>query len=271
VDDRLAELERRVVEQVPRGEVVGAVDDEIVVGEERHDVLRRHAQLVRDHGHVGVERGERLLRALDLRRAHAILRVDDLALQVRDVDHVVVDEPDGADARRREVDRRGRPQPARADEQHARLQELHLTGLADLGEHGVARVADLLIRRHHERDLEGQAGALPGAETTGEAVDVLVAELTQRAGGERRAGPARTVEDHAARLVRDLVFDPLLEEPARDPARVGDEALDVFVLLAHVDDRGVLGLAELADVDLVDLALDFFEVALEVRHGSHGV
>ena len=49
-------------------------------------------------------------RRLHLGHSDAIGGVDDLALQVRWVDHVVVDEADGADARRRQVepDRRAR-------------------------------------------------------------------------------------------------------------------------------------------------------------------
>src|SRR6185503_11229948 len=62
VHDRLVPLHRRVVEQVARGEVVGAVNDDVVLGEDAVDVLARQALLVSDDLHVGVERFERLTR-----------------------------------------------------------------------------------------------------------------------------------------------------------------------------------------------------------------
>ena len=62
----------------------------------------------------------RLLGALDLRHADAARRVEDLALQVRRVDGVGVDEAERADAGRREVERRGRAEAAGAEEQHLR-------------------------------------------------------------------------------------------------------------------------------------------------------
>src|SRR5437899_5530558 len=51
VDHRLAPLDRRVVQQVTRGEVVGAVDDDVVVRDDPVDVLGGEALLVRDDGH----------------------------------------------------------------------------------------------------------------------------------------------------------------------------------------------------------------------------
>ena len=79
---------------------VVAVDDvEHVVGAEAH--------VVGDDVDVGVERGERLLRRVDLALADAVHVVQDLALQVRLVDDVHVDDAERADARGREVERGG--------------------------------------------------------------------------------------------------------------------------------------------------------------------
>jgi hypothetical protein len=44
--------------------------------------------------------------------------VDDLAMQVAEVDHVVVDDANGADARRGQVERGRRAQTASTDEHH---------------------------------------------------------------------------------------------------------------------------------------------------------
>ena len=76
---------------------------------------------------------------IDLRLAEPVGRVDDLALQVRLVDDVVVDDAERADACGGEVERRGRAEPAGADQQHARVEQLLLAGLADLGDQQVAR------------------------------------------------------------------------------------------------------------------------------------
>ena len=92
-----------------------------------------------------VERGERLARALHLRRADAVGRVDDLPLQVGEADHVVVDDADRADPGGGEIERHRRAEPAGADDQHARRLEALLAGAADLGEHDVARVALQLL------------------------------------------------------------------------------------------------------------------------------
>src|SRR5262249_7722545 len=81
VDDRLAEEHARVIDEVARREVVGAVDDDIVVAEDPIDVLARETLLDADDLHVGVEVLEDLLRALDLRHADAARRVEDLTLQ----------------------------------------------------------------------------------------------------------------------------------------------------------------------------------------------
>ena len=71
--------------------------------------------------------------------------MDDLALQVRLVDDVGVDDPESADARRGEVEGRGRAEATGPDEEHARVQEALLALLADLGDQEVAAVAGALL------------------------------------------------------------------------------------------------------------------------------
>ena len=150
--------DRGVVDQVARGEVVGAVDDHVpAVAEDPLDVLGGEPLLVGHDGHVRVERLDRPLRDLDLRLAEPVGRVDDLALEVRLVDDVVVDDPERADARRGEVERRGRAEPAGADQQDARVEQPLLAGLADLGNEQVAAVARPLVGR--ERAAASRSGS----------------------------------------------------------------------------------------------------------------
>ena len=53
-------------------------------------------------------------------------------------------DPERADARSGEVERRRRAEPARAEKQDARVEELHLAVLADLGDEQVPAVAGAL-------------------------------------------------------------------------------------------------------------------------------
>ena len=112
VHDRDPAPDRRVVHEVARREVVGAVDDDVpAVVEDPVDVLRGEPLAVGDDVDVGVQALDRALRGVDLRRAERVERVRDLPLQVRLVDDVGVDDPERADAGRREVERGGEPRP----------------------------------------------------------------------------------------------------------------------------------------------------------------
>ena len=106
MDDRDAELHAGVVEQVARREVVGAVDDDVVAGDDVEDVVGGQPGVVRDDVDVGVQRDDRLLRRVDLAVADAVEVVEDLALQVGGVDLVHVDDADRADSGGGEVQRR---------------------------------------------------------------------------------------------------------------------------------------------------------------------
>ena len=144
VRDRDPGRDRGIVEDVARLERVGAIEDDVVAGDDPVDVVRDEHLLVRDDRHVRVERGERLAGALDLLLADAVVGVDDLALEVREVDDVEVDDPDRPHACGREIQGGRRAEPARADQQHLRAEQLRLALRADLGDQQVAAVALLL-------------------------------------------------------------------------------------------------------------------------------
>ncbi len=101
---RLAQHHARVVDQVPRREVVRAVDDDVVAGEHLQRIRAIDRMLVPEDDQVGVDRPELLLGAVDLGPAHVAGEVDDLALEVRDVDDVEVGQADRADARRGQIE-----------------------------------------------------------------------------------------------------------------------------------------------------------------------
>ncbi len=93
------------------------------------------------HGDVGIQRGEGLPARLDLWHADRLGAVQDLPLEIGEIDHVAVDEPDRADARRGQVEGRGRTQSAGADDQDLGLVQLLLPLAADIRQNDVPAVA----------------------------------------------------------------------------------------------------------------------------------
>ncbi len=136
---------------------------------------------------VRVELVDRLLGGVDLRHADAVGGVDHLALEVGDVDHVVVDDAERADAGRGEVERGRRAEAAGAEQQHLGVEQLELALDADLREQDVARVALALLGGERARDLDVEAAVLPQRDAAGHRLDVLVAELLAAACRRRSA------------------------------------------------------------------------------------
>ena len=96
--------------------------------------------------------------------ADPLARVDHLALEVRQVDLVVVDDPERADAGRGQIQRRRRAEAARAEQQHLRVEQLLLALGPDLGEQQMARVALALLGGQRPRRLDLVAAVLPQRE-----------------------------------------------------------------------------------------------------------
>jgi hypothetical protein len=144
VDDRLAQAHRGVVEGVSRFEVVRPVDDDVVPGDEPIDVVGPEPLDVLLHRRLGVERPDGRLGRVGLAHPEPVHAVEHLALEVRLLDHVVVDDADGADPGRREVQRDGRPETAGTDEQHLRVEKLALALEPDLGDEDLPVIAPLL-------------------------------------------------------------------------------------------------------------------------------
>ena len=252
-----------VVEQVARGEVVEAVDDHVVALDDLHDVLGAEPDRVLLDVHVRVDLVDGDLRRVDLGHADTVVRVRDLALQVGEVDDVVVDDPQRSHAGRGEVEGRGRAESAGAEQQHLGVEQLHLPLEPDLGDEHVARVALALLGGERARDLDLVAAVLPERDPAPHRGDVLVAEqLLQRVGGERRAVARGAVEDHALGAIAHGALDARLQVPARDVDGARQVRFLELVLLAHVDDHRAVAVAVLAEsmdllgVHFLDLLLD---------------
>src|SRR6185437_4613068 len=67
--------------------------------------------------------------------------VSDLALQVRQLHHIVVDDAQRADPGRRQIQHEWGAEAARTDHQHPRVTQLGLADAADFGQQDVPRVA----------------------------------------------------------------------------------------------------------------------------------
>ena len=88
----------RVVDEVARGEVVGAVEDEVVLREQLDSVLVAERELMGVHSDQRIDLEHRVARRLRLRDADVGLPVDHLSLQIGLVDDVEVDDADRPDA-----------------------------------------------------------------------------------------------------------------------------------------------------------------------------
>ncbi len=131
---RLGQEVSRVVGEVACGEVVGAVDDDVVGGEDAHRRLRVEVLVDRDHLDIGVQVAQRVSRRVHLESPDVIGPVEELALEVGGVDPVEVDHADLAHTGRGQVHARGRAETAGAQQQHAGSQQLALAGAPNLWE-----------------------------------------------------------------------------------------------------------------------------------------
>src|SRR5690606_20305521 len=78
----------RVVHQIARGEVVGAVDDHIVAAKNLERVLRSQSGVVRLHVHMRVHVGDPVASGVELRPAEILRSMDYLTVQVGQVNQV---------------------------------------------------------------------------------------------------------------------------------------------------------------------------------------
>ena len=182
---------------------------------------------MRDHLHVRVQVADPVARRLDLLAADVLRPVEHLALQVRRVDDVELDDAEPADARGGEVEPDGRAEPARADHEDARGLEPPLPLDPDLGDDEVAAVAeDLLLRERRRSSAAGRpigiahppamAGTTTISAPSGDGrlepllePDVLVVQVEDDVGVRlalRVAEPGRELGE-AARHVGDDVAD----------------------------------------------------------------
>src|SRR5438309_2253236 len=269
--DRHTVLHRRVVEEVARGEVICAVDHDVVAVDDPIDIRGRQALLVADDLYVGIERFESALRGRDLRLADAVGGMKDLPLQIGEVDDVGVDDAERAHTRGREVVRGRRTQSARADEQDLAVQELLLTHLADLRDQQVPRVALRLGRREARGRRPRLAGILPAVEPACHGDHVAVPKFLESVRGHGRTDAAGAIQDCCFVFFGETILGPLLEIALRNVDRAGNVASVPLVLFANVAELDVARANQVLNLlgcRLADALLDVGEEIAIRRHSS---
>ena len=143
-DQRLAPQHAGVVDEIAGGQAVGAVQDDVVAGEQRPHGAGIDLLLVRDDLDVGVERQQPLARGKGLGLAQLGRAEQHLSLQVREVHVVKVRQPQPADAGGSQIERCRGPEAARADHEHRGRLQTSLARSADFRQREVAGIARLI-------------------------------------------------------------------------------------------------------------------------------
>ena len=147
---RRAVQHARVVHEIARGKIVGAVDDHVEGFDQRLRVRHRERRVERLDSDLGIESPDAVARRVELRAADVGRAMDDLPLQVAEVDDVEVDETERAHACRGEIERGRRAEPAGADAQYAGRLQPPLSFFADFGQQQMTAVAlPLGLRKAH--------------------------------------------------------------------------------------------------------------------------
>ena len=244
IDERDAQEMAGVVDQVAGGEVVRAVEHHIVPPHDLEGIVGPQGLAIADDLDIGVEILDPLDGGVDLGLADGALAVQDLALEIAAVDVVVVDDADRPHPGGCQIERRRRTQPAGADQQHAGIQQLDLAGLAQVGQDEMAGVAFALVGPQKPGDVELKPGVLPAIEPARHRVDAAVAQLLQVVGRQQATHTAGAIEDDHRLAIRLQALDLQLEKAAAKVEGAGQVPLHPFVVLADVDHRHILALAQ---------------------------
>src|SRR5271156_1775353 len=137
----LAEEDARVVDEIARGEIVGAVHDEVVVFQNVERVLAGEMRLESVNLNIGVQVAQAIAGCSDFGAAYVFGAEENLALQVGGIYRVEINEADAADSSCSEIEAERGAEAAGADAQNLGLLELQLTFHADFGHDQVAAVA----------------------------------------------------------------------------------------------------------------------------------
>ena len=225
VDIRLFQEITGVIDQIAGVEVVRAIHHQIVVPQDLDDILHRQTEGVRDDLHVRVQGLKGLPRGVHLGPTHVLGLVENLALEVRELDMVRINDSKGPDPGGGEIECRGGAEPSGPDAEDLRQEKSLLPPLPHLGEHEVAAVSlDLLGCQGGLLD-EGIVQHLPTLKPTDQGGDVFVTELLERLGREERAEAREAIEDERGLRIRNGLGNLEFQESPTDGDRRRDQPL----------------------------------------------
>ena len=141
IHDGFFEEDTRVVDEVARWEIVASVDDDIVFGEDVHDVVGCEIVGVWHHITAGVDFFEGFVSRDGFETPQVRCAVQYLALQVGDIDNVGIDNSECPNASRGEIESGWAAQSARANEEHFGVEEFALSAFSHFGDEEVTGVA----------------------------------------------------------------------------------------------------------------------------------
>ncbi len=131
----------RITDEIARCEVVGAIDDDIVVVNQYECIVCADPHLVRLDFYMRVEHRNSTARTLDFRSPDIRRRVNHLPLQVVERHRVVIDDADRAHTRCGKIKNHRRAEPTGADYQHPRGLERLLPLSANFAQHEMPLVS----------------------------------------------------------------------------------------------------------------------------------
>ena len=147
---------------------------------------------MQDQGCIGIQCVQTRLRRARLVETDTLAGVQDLALQIAPINHIVVDQGQCPNSGRSEIQRSGRTQPTGTDNQDPALQQGVLSFQADLGQQQMAGVALPLICAQTHRDFERKSFRLPANEAAGYGTNIAVSDREQIVSGQQGAYAAVT-------------------------------------------------------------------------------
>ena len=159
-DERRAPGDTRPVDRVARGEVVGTVEHYIGLGDEFVELRFVDARRQRHALDLRVDLAQGRQRRVDLGLAHRAGAVNDLALQVAELDGVVIAQHQASDAARRQVHRGRRSQSAETDDQRVAGEQAFLALDPDVFQQNMAAVAKELLVVHAAYSVSAKKGAV---------------------------------------------------------------------------------------------------------------
>src|SRR5256885_3384628 len=152
----LSQQNARVVDKIPRGEIVGPIDDDIKVLEQFKRVCAGQLRFEGLNLYVRIEVQKARPRGFALRLADVARAKRNLTLEIGEVDDVKINQAEFADASGRKIQTEWRAKPTRTDKQYLGVLQLELPLHTDFRHDEVAAVAkDFFVRKARCRFCAG--------------------------------------------------------------------------------------------------------------------